>query len=84
MMEAIRVPYRHDDLADTKSTRIAELRPRQRRPGDTNDREVGVGISADEYGRRHPPIGKRYADRSPSLDDVIVGEREAIRREDHA
>ena len=84
MMEAVRIPYRYHDLTDAKPTRVAKPGPRQRCPGHTDDREVCVGVSADEYRRRRPPIGKRYAQRSPALDDVTVGEREAIRRENHA
>ncbi len=53
MMEAVRVADGDRDLADANGARVAERRPGERRSGesvDADDREIGVGVVADEVG----------------------------------
>ena len=71
--------------ADANGARIAEARPRQRCAGGKrrpNDREVGVGIAADDIGAKRSAIGQRHREARRTMDDVAVREDEAVRGED--
>ena len=84
-LEAERVADGDDELAAAELLGIAEPRRRQVAGGvGADQREVGVGVLADELriGRAALRVGQ--ADVAEAVDDVAVGEDQAIRGDDEA
>ena len=61
---------------------VSELNRCQVRRIDVQDGKIGVRILADELCRIASPIGKRHANQIGAMDDVAVGQDEAIGRKD--
>ena len=51
---------------------------------DADDGDVGIAVLADEVGGALAAVGQRDVDRGRAVDDVAVGEDEAVGREDEA
>ena len=86
-MEAVRVADRDRNLTNANSARIAKPRPRERHAalvGDPHDRQVRVGVLADEIRAPRPAVRQDRRERLSTIDDVIVGQRESVRGEDDA
>jgi len=53
-------------------------------PRQTQQRQIRIGIRSDDISLRNTAIVQHRLDASRAVDNVIVGERIAIRRNDHA
>ncbi len=84
MLESVRIADRNHELSRAERTRVAKLHGLEIRRSDAHHRDIRVGILADQIGRALPPIGKRHRDVVRVLDDVAVGEEEAVVCEDEA
>jgi hypothetical protein len=85
VLEAVGIADGYRNLANAQCARIAE--PRVRKRGavsflSANDREISVGIVANQRRRHRLAIGERHPTRSTGRDDVTVSQSEPIRRED--
>jgi hypothetical protein len=52
-----------------------------RRASNPDHGQVGVGIASDKGGFGLAAVRKRHANRSPALDNVVVGQDQAVRGE---
>ncbi len=84
MVEAVGVPDGHGDLSDADAPRIAEPRPRERRRAKTQHGKVAVNIATDDHRAERPAVRQRRGERRAAVDDVVVRQHEAVRREDYA
>ena len=71
-------------LADAGVVAVAERHRRQRLGVDLEDRDVGVGIGADDLGLELPPVEQPDRDLLGALDHVVVGQDVAVGRDDEA
>ena len=84
MMKAVRITDRDNQLTNPDGSRIAKLRRGKIRGGHPHDREIGVGVFADE-GRRHaPPIRQRHVKGLGTMHNVAISKDEAVGGEDEA
>src|SRR5467141_985846 len=81
-LEAVRIADRDRDLTHTHRSRVAERGRREGIGADANDREVGLGIVADEGSLAHLSVITGHGDRIGAVDDVAVREDESIRSEE--
>ena len=82
--EPERVADRNHELPHLNRLRIAEPQRGESRRRCSDNGEVGVRILADELGRQLPPVGERHVNRFCLVNDVAVGENQAVRRDDKA
>ncbi len=83
--EPERVADGDHQLAAPEQLRIAERCGRQRhRSVDPHQREVGVGIVADDLRGQAAAVDRGDVDARGAVHHVAVGEHEAVRRDDHA
>ena len=85
VLVAERVADREDPLAHPQRRRIAERRDRQ--PGlavDLDQRDVGVGIGADDARAESPAVRQLHRDPLGAIDDVVVGQDAAVGVDDEA
>ena len=64
--------------------RAPEGRHRQRCQIDLEDRQIRVGVAADNARVRDPPVGKLHPDRVGIRDHVMVGDDVAALVDDHS
>ena len=82
-VETERIADGDGDLAALQLARVAEPGGGQmHRLLDAHQREVGVGIVAEHAGGELAAFERRQRDRAGAVDDVAVGEREAVGRDD--
>ena len=74
----------HDELADAQGRRVAQLGVRQPAGFRLNDGEVGPRVVADDAAGQFLAVAEADADAVVALDDVMVGEQEAVGREEDA
>ena len=75
---------RHDPFADARGVRVGELGGREAGRVDLDDGEIGRRVAPDEARRQVAPVAQAHVDREGLLDDVVVREDRAVRREDDA
>ena len=75
---AQRVAHGDGQLADLEGGRVAQLRGRQAGGLDLDEGEVGVGVDARDGALEAAAVREHDADRVGVLDDVVVGEDEAV------
>ena len=83
-LETVGVADGHRDLAGADRLRIAQLGRGEIRSVDAHDREVRMRVVADNRGSDPPAIAQRDLDLARATNDVAIGQREAIGREDEA
>ena len=83
-LEAERVADGDDELPDAQARESPSRAGDEVGRVDAHDREVGVRIVADELCREVAPVGQRDAERVGAVDDVAVGQDEAVAREEEA
>ena len=81
---AQRVAHGDGQLADLERGRVAQLGGRQAGRVDLDEREVGVGVDAGDRAVEGPAVGEHDADLVGVLDDVMVGQDEAVGVDDDA
>ena len=82
--EAERRADRDDPLADLRRVAVAEARRHEVFRGDAEHREIGRRIAPDELRREEATVREPHVDRQRVLDDVVVRQDSAVRREDDA
>ena len=84
MADAKGIADREDDIADLDLLAVAESRGREARRVDLEHGEIGAGIAADDLGFvALVGIAERDAHIVGALDDMVVGQDVAVRRDDH-
>src|SRR5581483_2725327 len=84
-LEAEGVADRDDPFADLELVRIAELRHGKVGPDvDLDDRDLGLGVFADDLGFVLPPGLQLHHDLRAVVDHMIVGEDRAVVIDDEA
>src|ERR1043165_1628261 len=81
-LETVRVADGDDELADAHALRAAELRGQQVRRVDANDRQVRVGIIADQLRLTTLPVRETHIESRCAVYDVAVRQDETVGRED--
>ena len=85
VLVAERVADRAHPLAHPQRRRIADRRDRQARLAvDLDQRDVGVGIGADDARAQRPAVRQLDDDPLGALDDMVVGEDAAVGVDDEA
>ena len=83
-LEAVRAPEGQHELAHAEPARVAARDRHEAGRVDAQDREVGVGVVADEARGPAAAVGQRDPDGGRSLHDVAVRQQEAVRRQGEA
>ena len=88
-LKAVRIADRYDELADAELLRIAERGGDEAGFGgadfvDADDGEVAGGVVADGAGREAASVGEGDLDAAGVVNDVAVGEDEAVGGKDKA
>ena len=85
LADAERIADREDEIADLDRVGIAELEHRELLVAlDLEHRQIRAGIAQHDLGFEFPPIRERDLHFRHALDDVMVGDDEAARIDDHA
>ena len=74
----------HDELADAQRGRIAQLGVRQRSRLGLNHGKIGPRVGADDAAGDFLAVAEADAHALVSLDDVMIGQQEAVGREQDA
>src|SRR5262249_24248726 len=83
-LETERIANRYGELAGTNGARITEFGVAEAVGMELKHGEIGIGIIANRIGEEGAAVDQSCFDRGGALDDVTVGEKEPIRREDDA
>src|SRR5262249_35829340 len=82
ILKAVRIANGNNQLTDPDALRIAKADRREIRRIDANDCEVGVGVIANRFRRKTTAIRKSHVNLCGVMNDVAVGQNEAVGRED--
>ena len=81
-MEAVGIANGDGELADADLVGVAQARGAQLGSVNVDHRQVGIGIVADQMRIRAASVSQRDFNPGGAVDDVAVGQDEAVRRED--
>lgn len=83
-MESERTPDSDGDLPDADGFGIAELRVDELRGMDADDRQIRLGVLADQTGAERPAIRQRDLHPVCAMNHVAVSKNEAVWRDNKA